>query len=78
MRIKDWIYSKVNKEDEIAALIEVIEADKNLDKKKCINFLKEAIVSSEKVYLEGVQDALHYVEQCDKNFLNKELPPYVK
>ena len=52
MRIKDYIYSKVKpKEDEIQALINLIESDENLDKAKCINFLKQAIVSTQNVYL---------------------------
>ena len=79
MRIKDYIYSKVQpKEDEIQALINLIEADENLDKAKCINFLKQAIVSTQNVYLEAIGFTLAEVELIDKNFLNKEIPPHVK
>lgn len=79
MHIKDYIYNKIKpKEDEIQTLIQMIEADENLDRTKCINFLKEAIRSTETVYLEAVNDTLHLVESIDKQFLNREIPPHVK
>lgn len=79
MRIKDYIYSKIKpKEDEIQIIINLIEADENLDRAKCINFLKQAIVSTQNVYLEAVNDTLAEVEIIDKNFLNREIPPHVK
>lgn len=79
MRIKDYIYSKVTpKQDEIETLIQMIEADENLDRTKCISFLKEAIVSTQNVYLEAVNETLYLVENIDKQFLNKEIPPHVK
>ena len=79
MRIKDYIYSKITpKQDEIETLINMIENDENLDKAKCISFLKEVIVSTQNVYLEGIKDTLHLVESIDVNFLNREIPPHVK
>ena len=79
MRIKDYIYSKITpKQDEIETLINMIETDENLDKVKCINFLKECVVSTQNVYLEGIKDTLHLVESIDVNFLNREIPPHVK
>ena len=79
MRVKDYIYSKITpKQDEIEAIINMIENDENLDKTKCINFLKEVIVSTQNVYLEGIKDTLHLVESIDVNFLNKETSPHVR
>ena len=79
MRIKDYIYSKiVPKEDQIQTLIQMVESDENLDRAKCINFLKEGIRSTQTVYLEAVNDTLAEVELIDRNFLNREIPPHVK
>ncbi len=79
MRIKDYIYSKVTpKQDEIETLINMIENDENLDRTKCINFLKEVIVSTQNAYLEAVNDTLAEVELIDKQFLNRETPPHIK
>lgn len=79
MRIKDYIYSKLTpKEDEIKTLINLIEADETLDRTKCISFLKEAVVSTQNVYLEAVNETLAEIELIDKQFLNKEIPPHVK
>lgn len=79
MRTKDYIYSKLTpKQDEIEAIINLIETDENLDRTKCINFLKQAVVSTQNVYLEAVNETLHLVESIDKQFLNREIPPDVK
>ena len=79
MRIKDYIYSKIQpKEDQIQTLIQMVESDENLDRAKCINFLKEGIRSTQTVYLEAVNDTLAEVELIDRNFLNREIPPHVK
>jgi len=79
MRIKDYIYSKITpKQDEIETLINMIENDENLDRAKCIDFLKQGILSTQNVYLEGIKDTLHLVESIDVNFLNRETPPHVK
>lgn len=79
MRIKDYIYQKLKpKEDEIQNLISIIEVDENLDKIKCINFLKEVIISTQNVYSEAINETLAEVELIDRNFLNREVPPHVK
>lgn len=79
MRIKDYIYQKIKpKEDEIQTLIQAIEDDENLDRVKCIDFLKQVILNTQNVYLEGINDTLAEVEQIDRNFLNREIPPHVK
>lgn len=79
MRTKDYIYSKiVPKEDQIQTLIQMVESDENLDRAKCIDFLKQGILSTQNVYLEAVNDILAEIELIDKNFLNREIPPHVK
>ena len=79
MRIKDWIYQEIKKPvNEIPALLEALESIENLDKEKCIAFIKEVIVSTQNVYLEAVSDTLALVEQVDRNFLHKEIPSHLK
>lgn len=79
MRIKDYIYSKIiPKENDIQNVIDLITNYENLDRAKCIEFLKEVIVNTQKVYLEAVNETLAEIEIIDKNFLNKEIPPHVK
>ena len=56
----------------------MIENDENLDRAKCIDFLKQGILSTQNVYLEAVNDTLAEVELIDRNFLNREIPPHVK
>jgi hypothetical protein len=78
MRIKDYIYNKlIPKQDVIESIINLIESDENLDRTKCINFLKEAVISTQNVYLEAVNETLHLVESIDKQFLNREIPPLI-
>lgn len=79
MRVKDYIYNKLTpKQDEIETIINLIENDENLDRTKCINFLKEVIVSTQNMYLEAVNETLAEIELIDKQFLNREIPSHVK
>lgn len=79
MRVKDSIYKKVlPKEDEIQDIILQLENSENISKEKCIEFLKQILVSSENTYKEAVNDTLWCIEQVDKNFLNNDIPSYIK
>lgn len=79
MRIKDWIYKQIiPKEDEIQNIISELENSENLTKEKCIEFLKQVLVSTENTYKEAVNDTLYFVEQVDRNFLNNNIPSHIK
>ncbi len=77
-------YLKQNRTDSMAELLEILSeskvagSDQELTREGLLAYAIELSFQAKNLYNAGFDEAIKLIDEADRNFLNRKLPPHIK